>query len=215
MNSNKSQWIFFAKPNFNKRTEKFQITIDDTVRHMKDKVKNLRVIFDHRLSFEHHKKSLCSRLNALSYLNRVKNTLDQKSRILLINALIFSHLNYRRSICGKCSEKLQHEVQKCINFAAKVECNEKYLKPDHVTPLLRDLKWINFNSILRLNEASCMYKNLYISADSIVKNINLCLRNKVSQRITRNGSDVHTDYRRTTVGQKAVSVSGAKLWNSI
>ena len=32
---------------------------------------------------------------------------------------------------------------------------------------------------------------------------------KVSQRITRNGSDVHIDYRRTADGQKAVSVSGA------
>ena len=60
-----------------------------------------------------------------------------------------------------------------------------------------------------------MYKNLYVSADSNVKKINFDLRNKVSQRITRNGSDVHIDYRRTAVGQKAVSVSGAKLWNSI
>ena len=99
------------------------------------------------LSFEHHIKSLCSRLNGtISYLNSFKNTLDQKSRILLINALIFSHLNYCSSICGKCSEKLQYEVQKCINFAAKVASNGKYLKRDHVTPLLRNLKWINFNS---------------------------------------------------------------------
>ena len=87
-------------------------------------MKNLGVIFDSRLSFEHHIKSLCSRLNGtLSYLNRVKNSLDQKSRILLINALIFSHINYWRSIWGKCSEKLQYEVQKCINFAAKVASN--------------------------------------------------------------------------------------------
>ena len=63
-----------------------------------------------------------------------------------------------------------------------------------------------------------MYKNLYVSADSNVKKINFDLRNKVSQRIIRNGSDVHIDdvlflffYRRTAVGQKAVSVSGAKL----
>ena len=60
-----------------------------------------------------------------------------------------------------------------------------------------------------------MYKNLYVSADSNMKKINFDLRNKVSQRITRNGSDVHIDYRRTAVGQKAVSLSGAKLWNSI
>ena len=124
-------------------------------------------------------------------------------------------LNYCSSIWGKCSGKLQYEVQKCINFAAKVTSNGKYLKRDHVTPLLRDLKWINFNSILQLNEASFMYKNLYVSADSNVKKINFDLRNKVSQRITWNGSDVHIDYRRTALGQKAVSVSGAKLWNSI
>ena len=60
-----------------------------------------------------------------------------------------------------------------------------------------------------------MYKNMFVSADSNVKKINFDLRNKVSLRITRNGSDVHIDYRRTAAGQKAVSVSGAKLWNSI
>ena len=56
MNSNKTQCILFATPNFNKRTETFQTTIDDTVRHMEDKVKNQGVIFDSRLSFEHHIK---------------------------------------------------------------------------------------------------------------------------------------------------------------
>ena len=96
----------------------------------------------------------------------------------------------------KCSEKLQYEIQKCINFVAKVASNGKYLKRDHVTPLLRDLKLINFNSILQLNEASFMHKNLYVSADSNVKKIIFDIRNKVSQIITRNGSDVHIDYRR-------------------
>ena len=104
MNSNKTQCILFTTPNFNKRTETFQITIDDTVRGMEDKVKNQGVIFDSRLSFEHHIKSLCSRLNGtISYLNRVKNTLDQKSRILLINALIFSHLNFCKKVKVKSS----------------------------------------------------------------------------------------------------------------
>ena len=57
-----------------------------------------------------------------------------------------------------------------------VASNGKYLKRDHVTPLLRDLKWIvDFSSILRLNESSFMYKNLYVSADSNVKKINFDL----------------------------------------
>ena len=79
----------------------------------------------------------------------------------------------RSSMWCKCGEKLEYEVQKCINFAAKVASNRKYFKRDHVTPLLRDLKWINFNSILRINETSFMNKNLYVSADSNVKKIKL------------------------------------------
>ena len=59
-----------------------------------------------------------------------------------------------------------------------------------------------------------MYKNMYVSADSNVRKIN-CDPETRYKRITRNGTDVHTDYRRTAVGQKAVSVSGAKLWKSI
>ena len=165
MNSSKTQCILFATPIFNKWIETFQI-LDDTVRHMEGKVKTWEWYSCSRLSFERHIKSLCSLLNGtLSYLNRVKYTLDQKSRILVINALKFSHLNYCSSIWGKCSEKLQYEVQKSINFLAKVASNGKYLKRDHVTPLLRDLKWINFNIILRQNKASFMYKNLYTSAD--------------------------------------------------
>ena len=48
MNSNKTQCILFATPNFNKRTETFHITIDDTANHMGDKVENLGVIFHSR-----------------------------------------------------------------------------------------------------------------------------------------------------------------------
>ena len=47
-----------------------------------------------------------------------------------------------------------------------------------------------------------MYKNLQDSADSNVKKINFDLQNKVSQRITRNGWDVHIDYRRTACTER-------------
>ena len=81
----------------------------------------------------------------------------------------------------------------------------------------RDFSFESSLCILELNEASLIYKNLYASADSNVKKINFDFWNKVSQRITRNCSDVHIDYQRRAVGQKAISVlgTGTKLWNLI
>ena len=56
-----------------------------------------------------------------------------------------------------------------------------------------------------------MYKNLYVSADSNVKKIIFDLRNKVSQRITRNGSDICT-YRlsKNSSGTKSCLSIGRK-----
>ena len=90
------------------------LTIGKTVLKESDDLVILGVTIDSKMTLENHLRSvsraasqwLCSRLNGtLSYLNRVKNILDQKSRILQINALIFSHLNYCSSIWAKCSGK--------------------------------------------------------------------------------------------------------------
>ena len=110
--------------------------------------------------------------------------------------------------------RLSMKYKNVSTLLQNIASNGKYLKRDHVTPLLGDLKWINFKYILRLNETSFMYKNLNVSADSNAKKINFDLRNKVSQRITRNCSDEHIDYRRTDGGTKSCRPT-AKLWNSI
>ena len=62
-----------------------------------------------------------------------------------------------------------------MNFAAKESSNGNYLKGDHITPSLKAVKWINFNSILRLNKASFTNKYLHVAAESNVKKINFHL----------------------------------------
>ena len=104
---------------------------------------------------------------------------------------------------------------KMYKFCRKSASNWNFLKRDHFTALLKDLKWINFNSILQLNEASLMYKKSPCISRFKCEKDNFDLRNKVTQRITRNSSDLHVDYRITAIGEKAVSVSGANLWKPI
>ena len=67
----------------------------------------------------------------------------------------------------------------------------KYFKLYHVTPLFKDLKWTDFNSIFRMKEAalSFIYKNILVVADLNVKKIKYDLQNKVSLKITMNSDD--------------------------
>ena len=73
----------------------------------------------------------------------------------------------------------------------KYKFSGKIVKQRDCNPF-QDLKWINFNIILGLNEATFLYKNHYGAADSNVKNIKFDLKNKASRRINRNGSDEPT-----------------------
>ena len=105
-------------------------------------------------------------------------------------ALPYRQLLFETSLSFCWNMVLQKE---CIEF-----CLNSFSNHFHCTILslflglslhifLTDLKWINLSSILRLNEASFMYKNLDVAADSNVKNIVFDLRNMAWQRITRNG----------------------------
>ena len=77
----------------------------------------------------------------------------------------------------------------------------KYFKRDHVTSLLKHLESINLINV-QVNESSHMYQTLNGAADSNVKKINFDFRNTMSQRISRNVSDLNADYRRTATGQR-------------
>ena len=217
LNANKTQCIIFGSPRNNKKIgNSFHITLKNSEIKMEDTVKNLGIWFDRNLTFKHHITILQKKLNGiLSHLNRIKFNLDEKSRLLIVQALIFSNINYCTLIWGKCSPDLQYQIQKCKNFAAKVVCKGKYTKRDHVTPLHQKLQWININKTLILKEAIYMFKILCIPHQSNVNKIKYQKRKCISNILTRNSNDLHVPHRNTKTGTQAESVSGAKLWNQI
>ena len=120
----------------------------------------------------------------------------------------------------KFDSKLTFEVHVggIVSRVAQRICMLRLVKMFSWTPLLLRcyyefvLKMLEYCSPVWRSAADCHLQLLDLNK----KQINFDLRNKVSERINRNGSDIHIDYRRTALGQKkTVSVSGAKLWNSI
>ena len=83
-------------------------------------------------------------------------------------------------------------------------------RPRHPTiSPLRDLKWINFNSVLLLNEASFMrIKICMFQQTQMWKRLTLTSQTNYHREwLERALMYISMDYRRTAVGQKAVSVS--------
>jgi len=218
VNADKTQCILIGTAqNTNKMPDNFYISFDNKKIEIENKVKSLGIWFDSNLTFKNHVNNLCSKLNGtLMYLNKIKPFLDNQSRLLVIHALIFSNINYCSIIWGKCSAKQRNQVQRSINYAAKVASNGKYKKSDHVSPLIKNLEWLNIDNIISLNEAACIYRSVH--KYSSARTLNLTTRSELtshSARPSRNGSSLHTEFRNTTIGTKAISINGTKNWNKI
>ena len=111
-------------------------------------VKSLGVWIDSNLQFDNHVKKLCNKINGtLSFINKKKKYFTLETRKLMIDSLIFSSIRYCNIIWGKCNKTNRENIQKCINFAAKVVSNGHHGKRDHVTPLLQKLDWPNFDCL--------------------------------------------------------------------
>ena len=146
------------------------------------------------------------------YVNRFKHRLDYHSRNIIINALIFSNINYCQIIWGRCSQKLLHKVQKSVNFAAKVVSNGRHVKRDRVTPLLKKLGWLEIANRIKLREGLYVYNSMRCPTG--INRISFP-RAETGGRSRRDQHRLVVPCRKTQAGHRALSVSGPVLWNTL
>ena len=72
----------------------------------------------------------------------------------------FSHILYCVTLWGGCTDTQRHRVQKVLNHAARiVTCSRRR---DHVSPILKELKWKNVDSLIRERDILTVYKLLHL-----------------------------------------------------
>ena len=215
LNPDKTECIMFGSKNLLKKIpSNFSIQFANTTIHPSKNVRNLGVHFDESLSFESHINKACAKANqALVRINRVKHLLDQQTRIIAVNSLALSHLNYCSTIWGTCSKKVSQIAQRSQNFAVKVMANGNYNKRDHVTPLIKNLEILNMENKYKYNLCSLMYKIL----NSILPNwlTSFHENENHSDRNTRQSENLFIPYRRTTAGKQTLNIRGGALWNTL
>ena len=106
-----------------------------------DKVKNLGVTFDSRLTFSDHVSSVCRQCYVgLRDFRRIRRYLTKDTAIIVANALISSRLDYCNSLFRSLSCKDLHRLQCLQNSAARIVTNSS--KYCHITPILENLHWL-------------------------------------------------------------------------
>ena len=132
--------------------------------------------------------------------------------ITIVNSLVFSKLLYCSSVWTNTTKKNIELLQTVQNFAARIVSGTR--KFDHVTPILKQLQWLPIVKQLEVRDATMVFKCLNGLAPPY-----LCQKFKTRSEVhncnTRNRDRLHIPLCRTAAGQRAFTVRGQKLWNSL
>ena len=122
-----------------------------------DSVKDLGVIFDPTLSFDSHITALTATcICRLAKINRSKHAFNPNLLVNIINALVFSRLYYCSTVWSNTSDKNLRKLQHVQNFAARIISGKR--KFDHITPVLRELRWLTVTQQLYPRDAVFTFK---------------------------------------------------------
>lgn len=216
LNESKTQFIFFGSRQYISRIPlEISIKCNDTSIVPSKKVKNLGVYMDSHLTYDIHIDEMYKKvIGTLIYLNRVCGRFEEHLRIIIVQSLVLSIINYCSRIWGATNKMQMGRVQKLQNFAAKVAVGgaKKY---DHVTPIIQKLKWLTI-------ENKCFY-DLCILNFKIINHLfpdwlfSLPTVREVRDEpvVTRSDNNLFVPRTATDTGANAFSVRGPRAWNKL
>ena len=113
------------------------------------------------------------------------------------------------SSTSACNIRKSQYVQ---NFAAPIICNVK--KYDHISPVLRNLRWLPVKTNLYYRDATLTFKCMMGHAPEYLTS-KYVTRGSVSGRTTRNFQQLNIPRFKTTPGQKTFYYRSVSIWNKL
>ncbi len=146
VNALKTQCIFIGSRQLCSRIpEHVVVNFDGTDISPSRHVTTLGLHMDQFMSFDTHVNEINKKkvMDILIYINRISSYLDNKSRIIVVQTLVLSRINYLFfwGGGGTTNSSPISKVQKLQNFAARIAV-DGIKKFDHVSPAYRGLMWL-------------------------------------------------------------------------
>ena len=216
LNENKTQCIFFGSRQYISRIpEDTRIKFNDTLLVPSKKVKNLGVYMDSNMTFSVHIDELYRKVTGtLLYLNRVNDSFDSDCRVMVVQSLVLSILNYCLKVWGSTNKTQMDRVQKLQNFAGKVAIGgaKKY---DHVTPILEKLQWLRMDKKYFYDICILMFKIKNQLLPDWLFNMPTVGDVRSELIVTRQNDNLFIPRTFTDTGARALNIRGPLLWGKL
>ena len=161
---------------------------------------------------------LCRTLNfQLRNIARIRKYLDKDACHHVVRALITSRLDYGNSLLTGITNVQLDRLQRVQNKAARLVCGAK--RREHISPYLADLHWLPVRQRINFKLLSYIYQSLNGTSPQYLSSQISLYNADSSQHFTRSKMD-HTRLKiprtnRSTLGDRAFSVIGPRLWNML
>ena len=120
-------------------------------------IKFLGVFFDPNLNFKHHTSNLKNKLSKAVYaLRSVKNTLGQKSLLLIYNSIFHCHLLYAIQIWSCSKSGPLNEIFKLQKKAIRIVAGTSY--NSHTEPLFKQLEVLPLPDLISFTKIQFMQR---------------------------------------------------------
>ena len=179
-----------------------------------DSIKSLGITLDSKLTMKDHiKNSAKSAFYKLKLLNKIKPYLPQKDLKSATQALVLSRLDYGNATLTGTTKSQLAPIRTTLNAAARMVTGIK--KYDHISPALKELKWLPI-------EARCSFRTACLTHKALHTGKPTYLASKLKRAgQTRNLRSSNTlllippKARKQKTLACSFSSNAPKIWNSI
>ena len=190
-----------------------EVSIDGCSIKLSDCDKNLGCLIDSTLTMSGQITDMCKKSYFhLKNIGKIREYIDKDTAQLLVSALVMSRLDYCNSLLAGLPQKSLDRLQKVQNQAARIVSLTK--RRDHITPVLKSLHWLPIKDRVNFKVLCHTFKCQTGTSPVYLHDL---LSQHVPQRNLRSGNRNMLDVplTRASLGDRAFSVHGPKLWNNL
>ena len=214
VNSAKTQMIVLGTPAMLRSLPNVTINFCGNIIVDSKVVKNLGVMLDRHLNFEHHVSTIQNKATGiLIALNNARHVIPKRLMPAIVQGLVISIIRYCICIYGSCGTTQTHRIQKMLNFCARVVSGRR--KHDHISDVIRSLRWLTAEQLVHYHTASSVLKTIITGAPPYIAGTIGAPAHTVHDHHTRRPTHHTLPRIRTETGRRRLCYRGVKLLNDL